>query len=105
MQVSQQYTKLPNGEWALTVDDMIVEMRLAKAFGKFLVTRTTRLSDYAFDEIPKLLFKGKAKERKEADAIMRDEAFWNQYRSVELTKSESSMDAFIHRIEQLKGSK
>ncbi len=105
LQVSQQYTKLPNGEWALTVDDMIVEMRLAKAFGKFLVTRTTRLSDYAFDEIPKLLFKGKAKERKEADAMMRDEAFWNQYRSVELTKSESSMDAFIHRIEQLKGFK
>lgn len=105
LQVLQQYTKLPNGEWALTVDDMIVEMRLAKAFGKFLVTRTTRLSDYAFDEIPKLLFKGKAKERKEADAMMRDEAFWNQYRSVELTKSESSMDAFIHRIEQLKGFK
>lgn len=47
LQVLQQYTKLPNGEWALTVDDMIVEMRLAKAFGKFLVTRTTRLSDYA----------------------------------------------------------
>ena len=105
LQVSQQYSKLPNGEWALTVDDMIVEMRLAKAFGKFLVTRTTRLSDYAFDEIPKVLFKGKAKERKEADAMMRDEAFWNQYRSVELTKSESSMDAFIHRIEQLKGFK
>lgn len=103
--VSQQYTKLANGEWALTVDDMIVEMKLARAFGNFLVTRVTRLSDYAFDEIPRQLFKGKAKERKEADAMMRDEAFWNQYRSVELTKSESSMDAFIHRIEQLKGFK
>ena len=105
LHVTQQYTKLANGEWALTVDDMIVEMRLAKAFGNFLVTRVTRLSDYAFDEIPRQLFKGKAKERKEADAMMRDEAFWNQYRSVELTKSESSMDAFIHRIEQLKGFK
>ncbi|MDD6670729.1 MAG: DUF5686 family protein [Prevotella sp.] len=105
LHVSQQYTKLANGEWALTVDDMIVEMRLARAFGNFLVTRVTRLSDYAFDEIPRQLFKGKAKERKEADAMMRDEAFWNQYRSVELTKSESSMDAFIHRIEQLKGFK
>ena len=105
LHVSQQYTKLANGEWALTVDDMIVEMRLARAFGNFLITRVTRLSDYAFDEIPRQLFKGKAKERKEADAMMRDEAFWNQYRSVELTKSESSMDAFIHRIEQLKGFK
>ena len=105
LHVSQQYTKLANGEWALTVDDMIVEMKLARAFGNFLVTRVTRLSDYAFDEIPRQLFKGQAKERKEADAMMRDEAFWNQYRSVELTKSESSMDAFIHRIEQLKGFK
>ena len=105
LHVTQQYTKLANGEWALTVDDMIVEMKLARAFGNFLVTRVTRLSDYAFDEIPRQLFKGKAKERKEADAMMRDEAFWNQYRSVELTKSESSMDAFIHRIEQLKGFK
>ena len=105
LHVSQQYTKLANGEWALTVDDMIVEMKLARAFGNFLVTRVTRLSDYAFDEIPRQLFKGKAKERKEADAMLRDEAFWNQYRSVELTKSESSMDAFIHRIEQLKGFK
>ena len=105
LHVSQQYTKLANGEWALTVDDMLVEMKLARAFGNFLVTRVTRLSDYAFDEIPRQLFKGKAKERKEADAMMRDEAFWNQYRSVELTKSESSMDAFIHRIEQLKGFK
>ena len=105
LHVSQQYTKLANGEWALTVDDMIVEMKLARAFGNFLVTRVTRLSDYAFDEIPRQLFKGKAKERKEADAMMRDEAFWNQYRSVQLTKSESSMDAFIHRIEQLKGFK
>ena len=105
LHVTQQYTKLANGEWALTVDDMIVEMKLARAFGNFLVTRVTRLSDYAFDEIPRQLFKGKAKERKEADAMMRDEAVWNQYRSVELTKSESSMDAFIHRIEQLKGFK
>ena len=105
LHVTQQYTKLANGEWALTVDDMIVEMKLARAFGNFLVTRVTRLSDYAFDEIPRQLFKGKAKERKEADAMMRDEAFWNQYRSVELTKSESSMAAFIHRIEQLKGFK
>jgi hypothetical protein len=63
------------------------------------------LSDYAFDELPKQLFKGKRKEVKEADAMMRDEAFWKQYRQVELTKSESGMDAFIHNIEQIRGFK
>lgn len=37
--------------------------------------------------------------------MMQDDKFWNQYRTVGLTKSESSMQAFIHRIEQLKGFK
>lgn len=105
LQVQQEYRKLPNGEWALSVDDMIVELKVNKMLSKALVIRTTRLDDYAFDELPRQLFKGKAKERREANAQMRDEAFWNRYRTVELTKSESSMDAFIHRVEQLKGFK
>jgi len=105
LQIQQQYTKLDNGEWVLTHDDMIVEMKLLEQLTKPIVIRTTRLSGYEFAEIPNKLFKGKAKERHEADAGMRDEAFWNEYRTVELTKSESSMDAFIHRIEQLKGFK
>jgi hypothetical protein len=105
LQVQQEYRQLPNGEWALTVDDMVVEMSVAKFLTKFIVIRTTRLSDYAFDELPKQLFKGKAKVKREANSMMRDEAFWNKYRSVELTKSESSMNAFIHRIEQVKGFK
>ncbi|KXB51739.1 hypothetical protein HMPREF1870_00027 [Bacteroidales bacterium KA00344] len=105
LQVRQEFRKLPNGEWALSVDDMIVEMKVSNLLAKVMVARTTRLDDYAFDELPKQLFKGKTKERREANALMRDEAFWNKYRSVELTKSESSMEAFIHRMEQVKGFK
>lgn len=103
--LTQEYTRLPNGEWVLSVDDMVVELKVAKFLSKALVVRTTRLSDYAFDKLPKQLFKGKASIRREANAMMRDEAFWNQYRTVELTKSEDGMSAFIHRIEQLKGFK
>lgn len=105
LHIEQEYTKLADGEWVLTKDDMIVEMSLAKFLSKAIVIRTTRLSDYAFDELPKKLFKGKANTRYEADAKMRKEDFWNQYRTVELTKSESSMNAFIHRMEQTKGFK
>ena len=36
---------------------------------------------------------------------MRDDDFWNQYRSVQLTKGESSMDSFIKNIENIKGFK
>ena len=105
LNVIQEYTQLPNGEWVLTTDDMIVEMTLAKFLSKMLVTRTTRLADYAFDELPDKLFKGKAKVLHEANAMMKDESFWNRYRSVELTKSESSMDAFINNLSQIKGFK
>lgn len=105
LQIQQEYRRLPNGEWALSADDMIVEMKVAKFLSKALITRTTRLSDYEFQPLAKQLFKGKAKIKREADSQMRDEAFWNKYRTVELTKSESSMSAFVHRIEQIKGFK
>ena len=105
MKITQEYTKLPNGEWALSVDDLTAELKINKFIGGVLVTKTTRYDDYAFDDLPKKLFKGKAKVKHEADAMVRDEAFWNQYRAVELTKGESSMNAFIHRIEQSKNFK
>lgn len=105
LQVIQEYTRLPEGEWALTTDDMFVEMSIAKFLSKAIVIRTTRMSDYAFDELPDKIFKGKAKVLHEANAMMRDEAFWDKYRSVELTKSESSMDAFINNLSQTKGFK
>ncbi len=105
LSITQEYTQLPNGEWALSVDDMVVELKVTNFMSKALVVRTTRLSDYAFDELPKQLFKGKAATRREANAMMRDDSFWNQYRTVELTKSESGMDAFIRRVQQLKGFK
>lgn len=105
MKVEQEYTKLANGEWVLTVDDMMVELKINNLLSKLLVTRTTRLTDYAFDELPNKLFKGRAKVRHETDAMIRDDAFWNKYRTVGLTKSESSMDDFIHRMEQSKNYK
>lgn len=105
MKVEQEYTKLPNGEWVLTVDDLIVELRINDAMARILVTKMTRLTDYAFDELPNKLFKGKAKVRHEADAMIRDDSFWNQYRTIGLTKSESSLSSFIHRMEQTKNYK
>ena len=105
VKILQDYEQLPNGQWVLTKDDMSTELEFLSFLRSISVTRTTRMSDYAFDPIPKKLFKGLSNEVTEADAQMRDEAFWNQYRQVELTKSESSMDKFIHSIENVKGMK
>ncbi len=105
LRVDQEFTQLPNGEWVLSVDDMIVEMKIASFLHKLIVIRNTRLTDYAFDELPKQLFKGKKKEVREADAMMRGDAFWAQYRQVELTKGEDSMGDFIKGLQNIRGFK
>ena len=103
MKVTQEFTQLPSGEWVLSVDDMFTELKVASFLQQFAVIRNTRLTGYAFDELPRQLFKGKKKEVKDVNAMMQGDDFWAQYRQVELTKSESSMDAFVHGLEQIKG--
>lgn len=105
MDIIQEFEQLPNGEWVLKTDDMIVEMTLMKIMQGFQIRRTTRYSDYAFDELPQQLFKRKGAEIKEADAMMRGDDFWSQYRPVPLTQTESSMDMLVKRLEQMPGFK
>ena len=105
VRIMQEYEQLPDGQWVLTKDDMTTDLNLLSFLRSVTVSRTTRYSDYSFEPLPKKLFKGLTKEVTEADAQMRDEAFWNEYRQVELTKSESSMDRFVHRIQNVKGMK
>ena len=106
LQVLQEYEKLPDGQWVLTTDDMITELQLFDFISAgAIVTRITRYSDYDFSEVPNKIFHGQKKEVTEADAQMRDKAFWNQYRQVELTRSENSMDKFMENIQNMKGFK
>lgn len=106
LQVLQEYEKLPDGQWVLTTDDMITELQLFDFISAgAIVTRVTRYSDYDFNEVPNKIFHGQKKEVTEADAQMRDKAFWDQYRQVELTRSENSMDKFMENIENMKGFK
>lgn len=105
MKLVQEFTQLPTGEWVLSVDDMIVEMVLFDFMQKGVAIKTTRLSDYAFDEIPKQLFRGKAKTAIDPNAEMQDDAFWQEYRKVELTKSEGSMGDFLNGMQAEGGFK
>lgn len=103
VKIVQEYERLADGQWVLTHDDMTTELVLLNSLNSFNVSRTTRLSDYAFTPIPKRLFKGMADEVTEPDAELRDDSFWAQHRQVELTKSEGSMEQFIRRVENVKG--
>lgn len=102
LSILQEYTKLPNGEWALTTDDMIVEMSVVKFMTKFIVIRTTRMSNYAFNKIPDREFKGKAKIKYDPNSKMRDDDFWATNRMVHLTNGESSMSSFITGLSNTK---
>ena len=103
LRLTQEFTKLPTGEWVLSVDDMVVQMVIFDFLQKGVAIRTTRLSDYSFDEIPAQLFKGKEKTKYDPDARMQDEAFWQENRKERLTKSEESMDTFLNSMRHTKG--
>lgn len=105
LDIIQEYEQLSTGEWVLKNDDMIAELFLIKALQGVQVRRTTKYTEYAFDALPPQLFKKKGEEIKEADAMMKDEKFWAEARQVPLSKTESSMDVFVKRLEEIPGFK
>lgn len=103
MVISQEYVRLDDGEWVLSDNDMIVELKVNDALGEYLVQRTSRRYDYSFEPIPDRLFMGKTKEYKNAYAEMQDESFWAAQRKVKLSKSEAHMGQFVNDIYNIKG--
>ena len=104
LHITQEFGALPTGEWVLQTDDMLCEMNFFG--GHFMVRRITRNSEYEFEEISPTIFKRKGREIKEANAMMKDDDFWNLYRAeTDMTKSESNMDNFIDNLTKIKGFK
>ena len=107
MLITQDLEELPTGERVAVTNDMLIELKVSSWLSKLQVQRTIRQFDYAFAPIPKQVFKHiKGNVFTEPDATMHtDNGYWNQYRKVELTQSESSMDSFLDRITKIKGFK
>ena len=105
MRIIQDFAQLPSGDQVLVNDNMLVQIRLSKLFGSFQVKRTTQYSDFSFEPIPDRTFKFKGETLTDANAQMRDTTFWKAHRAESLTKSESSMDQLIRKLENIKGFK
>ena len=103
MSIQQQFGALPTGEWVQLSDDMLCELNFFG--GRFMVRRATHNSDYNFLDTNERVFKKKGKEIKDANAMMRNDEFWNRYRATELTKSESNMGGFVSKLANIKGFK
>lgn len=100
MAIVQEFTQLSDGSWALTADDMAVELELFDFFQKGIVIRNTRLSDHDFSPIDDNAFSGAAPTVKERGAAYRPDDFWQQNRPVALTGSERRMDDFMAGLER-----
>ena len=105
MDIVQQFEQMPDSTWVLTDDDMTVELSLVKGIQGLEVQRTTKYTDYKFDEIEPRLFRLKGSVIKEANMLSKSDEYWAQVRQVPLTKKESTMDLFMNRIEQIPGFK
>lgn len=106
MIIEQEFGELESGEWVLKRDDMLCEMSyLKKLLGSLQVRRTTRYSNFGFDEIPERIFKRKGDEIKDVNAMMRGDSFWQEFRPTQLTESESKMDLFVQNLSKIKGFK
>lgn len=102
MNITQEYEKLPKGDWVLTTNDMDVDVSITGKSGNMFITRTSRRSDYAFDPIDKKIFRGKATEVYDPYAQMRDTTYWAGNRDVEQTQGEAGMGKFIQGIKKSK---
>ena len=105
MQITQEFEQLPNGEQVMVQDNMIIQLKIAEFIQKFQVKRTTEYSNFNFEEIPEKTFKFKGGQMTDPNAMMRDEAFWQEHRSEELTQSEGDMDALLRKLQNVKGFK
>lgn len=105
MRIIQTFEQLPTGEQVLTSDDMLVQLKIASFLQKFQVKRSTQYSSFSFVPIADKTFKFKGETLTAANAQMQDKKFWEEHRADSLTKSESSMDQLIRRLEQVKGFK
>ena len=106
MVIEQEFEELDSGEWVLKRDDMLCEMSyMKKILGSMQVRRTTRYSNFGFEEVPERIFKRKGDEIKDVNAMMRGDGFWNEFRPTKLTESESKMDIFVQNLSKIKGFK
>ncbi len=105
LDIVQEFTQLPNGNWVLTVDDITVDLRLASFIKELQVERTNRYTDYTFEAPEQRLFRLRGDVIKDADMLNKSDEYWAERRQVPLTKTESTMDVFINRVEQIPGFK
>lgn len=105
MQIIQTYAQLPTGEHVIEQDEMIIQMELTNFLHKFQVTRDNYYSHFDFGVIPDRTFKFDGDTRTEANALMRDEQFWDDRRANNLNNDEEAVNRVVTSVKKAKGYK
>lgn len=105
MIIDQEFIQLPDGQWVLDYDNMLIEMRVNKYLKNAVVIRNTKCSEYSFNKLPKTDFAGKAELTTDYDARNRGNEFWKRFRTVELSQSEKSVNSFADNLAGIPGMK
>ena len=104
LMILQEYSDIGNGRWALTVDDMIVELRLFDFMQRAIVIRNTRLTDHTTDNIPNSIFRGSSKQITDINAKHQSDAFWHNHRPIDLLRSERRLGELVDNMETAAGN-
>ena len=107
MSIKMDYESVETGERVVSNSDMLIELQVNDWLGKLQVQDNVRNFDYTFVPIPKSVFKHvKGKVYTEPDAATHtDDAYWKDYRKVELTQSEAQMGSFLDNLTHIRGFK
>lgn len=105
MKIEQTYDLLPSGEQVLIKDNMLLVMKLVKDNFKVQAKRTTEYSKFDFSEVPESAMRFRGKTKTSPDAQMKEEEFWAEHRSEQLTQSENKVSLFLDRLQNMKGFK
>lgn len=105
LEVRQDFEQLRTGSWALTKNDMLVELYVIKSKAGLQVRQTTRFTNFAFNPIENKLFDGTGDIVKQDNAMMRDDKFWAEVREVPLTEKETTMSALTKNLQNIPGFK
>ncbi|MBQ7870021.1 MAG: carboxypeptidase-like regulatory domain-containing protein [Prevotella sp.] len=99
--IMQEFAPLPDGQWALVADDMVVEMSLFDFLQKAVVIRNTRITGHDFSPVADSEFSIQAHAATEREAKKQSETFWTENRRVDLTRGEEDMDRLMAGVDEM----
>ncbi|MCD8317629.1 MAG: DUF5686 and carboxypeptidase regulatory-like domain-containing protein [Paraprevotella sp.] len=100
--IEQEFATLSNGQRVLVKDNMIAELGALKQYHNMLVKRSTTYTGFDFSPISDKEF-DRRKNPREGTPEVKDEAFWAQYRTDSLTRSEAGMSTMVQDLTKKRG--